>query len=273
MNSKRILTVQDFSCVGQCSLTTALPIISACGTETACLPTALLSNHTTAFSEYTFKDLSREVAGIIAALENQNIKFDAFYIGYLGSERIISAIKPIFDVCAEKGALKIIDPAMADNGKLYPGLSEEYVKEIKELCKSADIILPNLTEACLLTDTEYTRTPSTDFLKGVAEKLCRICNTAVITGVEANKKIYNCICSGGKITYQKNKRIEKSFPGTGDVFAAAFTGLLLSGKSITSSVKTAAAFTYKSIKHTLHFPEHKYGVNFEKALPYLIKHT
>ena len=157
MSYKRILTIQDISCVGQCSLTVALPILSACGVETCVLPSAVLSTHTAGFSGYTFRDLTEDMPAIKDHWVKEGIAFDGVYTGYLGSTKQIDYVKEIIAATAKDG-VAIIDPAMADNGKLYPGFDAAFVEEMKKLCATADYLLPNLTEACLLTDTEYTPT-------------------------------------------------------------------------------------------------------------------
>ena len=148
---KRILTIQDISCVGQCSLTVALPILSAAGIETAILPSAVLSTHTAGFKGYTFRDLTDDMPAIAAHWKSEGIRFDAVYTGYLGSARQIAYVKQIFRDLLSDGGVRIVDPAMADNGKLYPGFDLAFAEEMKSLCAEADIILPNITEACFIT--------------------------------------------------------------------------------------------------------------------------
>ena len=155
MEYKRILTVQDISCVGQCSLTVALPILSACGHETAILPSAVLSTHTAGFSGYTFRDLTEDIPGICAHWVKEGIKFDAIYTGYLGTREQIADVAQVFDTLLKEGGKIIVDPAMADHGKLYSGFDMEYARAMGDLCKKADVILPNLTECCLLTGMPF----------------------------------------------------------------------------------------------------------------------
>ena len=150
---KRILTIQDVSCVGQCSLTVARPIISACGIETAVLPSSVLSTHTGGFTGYTFRDLTDDMPAIEKHWINEGLKFDAFYTGYV-SESQIDYILGIMDSCKTEGALRIVDPAMADNGVLYAGFGADFPRKMAKLCRGADCIIPNLTEAALLLDQE-----------------------------------------------------------------------------------------------------------------------
>ena len=155
MTYRRILTIQDISCVGQCSLTVALPILSACGLETAILPSAVLSTHTAGFSGYTFRDLTDDIPAITEHWEKEKITFDAIYTGYLGSTKQIDYVKAIIAGLLRQGGASFVDPAMADNGKLYPAFDGNYVEAMKELCFAADYCLPNITEACFLTGIEY----------------------------------------------------------------------------------------------------------------------
>lgn len=270
MEYKRILTVQDISCVGQCSLTVALPILSACGIETAIIPSAVLSNHT-AFSGFTFHDLTDEIPVIKKEWDRQGIKFEAIYTGYLGNLKQVQYVKRIMAESLTEGALKIVDPAMADGGKLYTGFDMAYANEMKNLCKEADIILPNITEACLMTNSEY----KTEFDKAYIEKLIsRIAafynGKIVLTGVGfSQNKTGVAVFDGEEILYYEHEKIRGGCHGTGDVYASAFTGAVLSGKELFESAKIAADFTYMCIKETE--PEHWYGVKFEPLIKNLIE--
>ena len=155
MKNAKILTVQDISCVGQCSLTVALPVISACGVETCVLPSAVLSTHTAGFSGYTFRDLTDDMPAINEHWKKEKIAFDAIYTGYLGSARQIGYVKDLLATVLSEGGVAVVDPAMADNGALYPGFDAAFVEEMKGLCALADYVVPNITEACMLTGVEY----------------------------------------------------------------------------------------------------------------------
>ena len=155
MEYKKILTIQDISCVGQCSLTVALPILSACGLETCILPSAVLSTHTAGFSGFTFRDLTDDMPKIQEHWQKENIKFKAIYTGYLGSVKQVGYVRNILDTMGTDDCIRIVDPAMADNGKLYSIFNDEYVKAMRELCASADILIPNITEAAFLAEVEY----------------------------------------------------------------------------------------------------------------------
>ena len=269
MNNKKILTIQDISCIGQCSLTVALPILSACGLETAVLPTAILSNHT-AFEEFTFLDLADEIPRIKASWERQKIDFSAIYTGYLGSSKQVELVKNIMSDCLDNNSVKIVDPAMADSGKLYTGFDDDYVSVMKELCSEADIILPNITEACLMTGIPYRHTTDKEYAEELIDALSKLFKAKIIlTGVgltqnETGVAVYD----RDSIQYYQHIRLGMGSHGTGDVYASVFTGAYLRGKSLFEAAKTAADFTVSCIKSTE--KEHWYGVRFEKCLTELI---
>lgn len=195
MSYQKILTVQDISCVGQCSLTVALPILSACGLETCILPSAILSTHTAGFTGFTCRDLTEDFPAILAHWKKESISFDAVYTGYLGSTEQIGLVKEIFSTLTSKSALRIVDPAMADGGKLYPAFNEGYVSAMKGLCAQADILLPNLTEACFLTDTPYSETYDEAYILSLCKKLSALFKgTIVLTGVgiARAKRAWSC---------------------------------------------------------------------------------
>lgn len=267
MSNNRVLTIQDISCVGQCSLTVALPILSAAGIETAILPSAVLSTHTAGFSGYTFRDLTEDIPAIAAHWQKEKISFSAVYTGYLGSAQQIAYVKDIFrDLCPD--GLKIVDPAMADNGKLYPPFDQSFVEQMKTLVCSADIILPNITEACLLTDTEYRESYDHAYIENLIGKLLTAgAKTVVLTGVSYKPETTGVIVADAKgSVYYEHKRIAKGCHGTGDVYASAFVGALAHGKSACDSAKIAADYTVRCIENTLDDPDHWYGVKFEPVL-------
>ena len=272
MADKRLLTIQDISCVGQCSLTVALPIISACGIETGILPSSVLSNHTAGFSAWTFFDLTNEMPNILAQWKKEKVDFDAFYTGYV-SKAQIPIILNIMNEVARPGALRIVDPVMGDNGKLYAGFDEQFPEEMKKLCNGADVILPNMTEALLLLGQPYTETYDQTFVEDTLKKLYALgAKNVVLTGVNVNDGKLGVACFDGKQTqYYFTERINVAMHGTGDVYASSFAGALMRGKSILEAASIAADFVVETIKATMPDPDHWYGVKFEKALPYLIE--
>ena len=273
MNYKRILTIQDVSCVGQCSLTVALPILSACGVETAILPSAVLSTHTAGFSGFTFRDLTDDMPAIKAHWEKEGIKFDGIYTGYLGSTKQVAYVKDILDTMGKDGAARIVDPAFADNGKLYSIFDSVYVDAMKTLCPSADILVPNISEACFLAGVEYKESYDEAYISDLLDKLAKLgCTTIVLTGVGyVPGKTGVVLYENGKISYYEHDRITKGCHGTGDVYASAFTGAYMRGASIFEAAKIAADYTVGCINATKDDPDHWYGVKFELCLPELIE--
>ena len=273
MSYKRVLTVQDISCVGQWSLTVALPILSACGLETAILPSAVLSTHTAGFQGFTFRDLTEDMPLIQKHWQKENIRFDCIYTGYLGSIQQIAYVKDILTTMGKDGAPRVVDPAFADNGKLYPIFNDDYVTAMKTLLPVADFLLPNISEACFLTGTEYKDEYDESYIENLLEKLRLLgAKTVVLTGVSYQKdKTGVVVFENGKTKYYQHQRIEKGCHGTGDVYASAFVGALENGFSAFDSAKIAADFVVDCILLTRQDPEHWYGVKFEPLLGSLIE--
>jgi pyridoxine kinase len=270
---KKILTIQDISCVGKCSLTTALPVISAMGIETCVIPTAVLSNHT-AFSSFTFRDLTEDIPGIYEVWKKEGFRFGAVYSGYLGSAEQIGLVRRAWQEFGGKDALKIVDPAMADHGKLYTGFSESFVSEMASLCGQADLILPNLTEGCLMTGHPYREGGGEAYYKDLLRKLGDLgAGTVVMTGVGLQEGRLGAMTyrrSDGSFSFYDNEKLPVSFHGTGDIFASCVTGALALGCSAEEAAALAVDFTLECMKETMKDPDHSwYGVNFESALPWL----
>lgn len=273
MSYKRLLTIQDISCVGQCSLTVALPIISACGIETAVLPSAVLSTHTAGFSGYTFRDLTDDMPAIKDHWIKENIKFDAIYTGYLGSTKQIEYVADIFDSVGVDGCIKAVDPAMADNGNLYPGFDKEFVEAMKGLCSKADYLIPNITEASFLTDMEYKTEYDRKYIDQLIEKMCALgAKNIILTGVSYEEgKTGVVVFKNGEYAYYEHTFLPNSCHGTGDIYASAFVGALVRGKSSFDAAKIAADYTVECIKATAEEENHWYGAKFEPVLGKLIK--
>lgn len=273
---KRIATIQDISCIGKCSLTVALPIISAMGIEAAVVPTAVLSTHT-AFSEFTFRDLTEDIPQIAAHWKRENFRFDAIYTGYLGSIRQLDMVADFFDLFRGEDALTFVDPVLGDHGRLYAGFTPEFAEKMAEkLCSRADILVPNLTEACYLTGTDYDEAMTHSREKDLLKKLCDLgAKQVLLTG--ARRKDGEI----GVLAYdsQKNEYFEYYNPcipcifhGTGDVFASCCVGAMVRGLSTADAMKLAADFVVEAIGKTLADGTAVwYGVNFEEALPMLIE--
>lgn len=273
---KRILTIQDISCVGKCSLTVALPIISACGVETAVLPTAVLSTHT-AFDGFTFRDLTDDMQDIKKHWKDKNINFDALYTGYLGSFKQLDIVSEYFDDFKTKDNFIIVDPVMADNGNLYKGFDQAFADSMAKLCAKADIIVPNLTEASYMLHTPYVAKGYTkEYIEDLLKKLTDLgCKKAVLTGVsfeDGKLGVYGYDSQQNKYFSYFNEHLPKSFHGTGDVFASALCGALTKGKSLLDALKIAVDYTVECIKLTIENKDHNwYGVDFECAIPYLVQ--
>ena len=273
MDYKRILTIQDISCVGQCSLTVALPILSACGLETAILPSAVLSTHSVGFRDFTFRDLTEDIPAIQHHWQQEGIRFQAVYTGYLGSARQIEMVKDICRNLLVPGGKKIVDPAMADRGELYPVFDMDFVQEMKKLVGEGDIVLPNITEASLLTDTEYREEYDEEYICGLVAGIHRLgAGTVVLTGVSYDANSTGVLVSEqGKQTYYRHELLDRGCHGTGDVYASSFVGAYMHGKTVPEAARIAADYTLACIKNTLDDPDHWYGVKFEPVLGKLIE--
>lgn len=273
---KRIMSIQDISCVGKCSLTAALPIISAMGVETSIIPTAVLSTHTQ-FNNFTFRDLTDDMKPIMEHWLNEGFRFDAIYTGYLGSERQIQIVSEFFDAFGSHNNYIIVDPAMADNGKMYSGFDLHFALKMAELCKKADIILPNISEAAFMLDIPYPgEDASEETIKSLLLQLAGLgSKKVVITGVTFGDKKFGFM---GYDTEAKEffsygtEKIDTKSHGTGDVFASTFTGAVMNDFSVFDSLKIAADYTCACIKNTYEDKSSvNYAVNFEAEIPYLLK--
>ncbi len=269
--NKRVLTIQDISCVGQCSLTVALPIISACSVETAVLPSAVLSTHTGGFKGYSFRDLTEDIPSIQKCWVENGIKFDAFYTGYVNATQI-DYIRQIIETCGNEGALRIVDPVMADHGKLYAGFDSDFPKEMAKLCEGADYVLPNMTEAAFLVGKEAVLEGYDEqYVEALAKQLMTLgMKNVILTGVSLGKEqLGAAIYDGKEISFVVNKRIPRFSHGTGDIFASAFVGALMREKTAEDAARIAADFVAESILATEE--SHWYGVRFESAIPGLVE--
>ena len=272
---KRVLSIQDISCLGKCSQTIALPVLSALGSEAVMLPTALLSTHTM-FKNFTFKDLSDQIEPIINHWKSEGVKFDAVYTGYIGSEAQIEQVKNIFKEFKDKDTLIFIDPVMADNGKLYPAFDMSYVKKNAELCACADIIVPNITEACFMTGVEYKEKYDENYIKLLLDKLNALgAKINLLTGVsleDGKTGVMGYDNIKGEYYLYQNKRINAVYHGTGDLFSSVCVGEILKGLDWRDAARIAADYTAHTIEVTLESPDKPwYGVNFEETLPELLK--
>ncbi len=274
---KRIVTIQDISCVGKCSLTVALPIISAMGVETAILPTAVLSTHTM-FSGFTCKDLTDQIVPITEHWKKEKITFDAIYTGYLGSFEQIEIVSKLFDDFKTRDNLIVVDPVMADNGKLYPAFDEAYAKENAKLCAKADLIVPNITEASFLTGmpykTQYDRAYITDMIEALAKLGPKYVALTGVSFKEGEIGVMGLNTETREYFEYYTEHVPVSYHGTGDIFSSVVVGALTRGKSLPEAFKIACDYTKETIKHTYQLTRDAkgvYGVDFEATLPDLIR--
>lgn len=251
-------------------MTVALPILSACGHETCILPTALLSTHTGGFGKPAVVHFDDALDGLWRHWKENGITFDAILVGYLGSIAAAETAEQILEELLAPGGVSIVDPAMADHGKLYSGFDDAYAEAMERLCRKAGVILPNITEAALFAGLPYRERLTEKYVEALLDRQENPC--VILTGVgyrEGQTGI--AIREGGVRQYYSHPRVEKNYHGTGDMFAAAFTGALMQGKSKWEASKIAADFVCKAIEYTQENPAHWYGVKFEPALPDLIR--
>jgi pyridoxine kinase len=276
---KRVAAIHDLSGFGKCSLTVALPILSAAGIETSVMPTAILSTHTGGIKGYTFLDTTGEMRPFLHHWKSLDLRFDAIYSGYLGSFEQLDIVKDFIREFRQDNNLVIVDPVMGDNGELYKAFTPAYVEGMKKLCRQADIIVPNATEAALLLDEEYEEAPYSErYINHLLSRLSQSLGVdkVVITGViyESNPDIigaatYNKV--NGKPDYAGVTRIPGSYHGTGDVFASALVAGILNNFSLHHAAFIAAKFTAAAIQRTYNEgSDVRFGVNFEQSLPQLL---
>lgn len=271
MKMKRAVAINDISCLGKCSLTVALPIISALGVEAVVLPTAMLSTHT-AFEGFTFCDLTDQMEPVSRHWQERNEHFDCIYSGYLGSIKQISLVEDFIDTFKNSDTAVIVDPVLGDNGMLYKNFTVDFAKEMAKLCSKADVITPNLTEAAYLLGRDYVGEGySEEYIRETLRALSALgAEKVVLTGVSYDKKslgVATYDSASGEYGYIKSDKINSMFHGTGDVWASTFAGAFTKGMSFADAVKVATEFTVEAIKATLDDKdEHWYGVKFESCL-------
>lgn len=269
---KRIVTIQDFSCVGNCSLTAAIPVLSAAGVECCGIPTALLSNHT-GFPEFYSVDLTDELLPISRQLKKENIDFDGIYTGYIASCEQVGLIEQFIREFRKPEAPVFIDPVMGDNGRLYAALTEDYPQRMRSFISCADIITPNITEACLLTGRSFNPTPTLHETKEMLKELCSFgVKYAVITGFSEKGQLGAVGCFEGEFTECLTPRKDVACSGTGDVFASALLGAVLRGVDPAAALNIATKFTYAAVEYTAEAPDRRfYGIHFQPVLGEYIK--
>lgn len=274
---KRVVAIHDISCFGRCSLTVALPILSAAGVETSVIPTAVLSTHTGGFENYTYRDLTEDIRPIARHWKSLGLTFDAIYTGFLGSFEQLKLMEEFFEQFGTQDNLIMVDPVMADNGKLYAIFTPEFAKGMTALSARADIVVPNITEACLMLNRPYKPGPYTkeyieDMLKGLSDLGPK---QVVLTGVYFDQRQLGAAAydrASGTISYAFAQRIEGYYHGTGDVFGSALLGALMSGLELPAAIQAAVDFTVESIRRTKAAgTDIRFGVDFENSIPTLLK--
>jgi len=276
MTQKRVLAIHDISCFGRCSLTVALPILSAAGIECTSLPTAVLSTHTGGFEGFTYRDLTADILPISDHWQTLDIEFNAIYTGFLGSFEQIDIIKQMFERHG-KCALKIVDPVMADNGQLYAIFPESFPSGMASLCEKADVVMPNITEATLMLGEPYVEGPySHEYIEDIMKKLAALGPRKVIlTGVYYEEGVLGAAtydADSGETSYASAPTIPGYYHGTGDVFGSAITAALVDGVSLERAARIAVDFTVEAINRTVQDKtDIRFGVNFEQSLPSMQK--
>lgn len=271
---KRVFAVHDISGIGKCSLTAAIPVISAAGIECNPVPTAVLSSHTGNLSGYTFRDLTSDLKAYCSQWKELGIKPDGIYTGYLGSALQVEIVKEIISMFSQDKPLIVVDPAMADEGELYKGFDSAFPDEMKSLCEVADVIVPNLTEASLLTDIPYSKKYDREYIAGIAESLSPFTGRyIVLTGLSYSDDKIGCLVYD-KTNGESHELFSTRFPGiyygTGDIFASVLTSALIKGLDIVSSAQAALEFTSICIETTYkEQTDPRFGVALEKHLPYI----
>lgn len=263
---KRVLSVQDLSCLGKCSLTVALPVLSAMGCACSVLPTAVLSTHT-AFPDPTCRSLTQDILPTAEHWKSIGAAFDAISVGYLADPEQAEKVVQVLELF---GDTVILDPVMGDHGKLYSRQTPDHVTAMRKLCRKAKYVLPNVTEAALLTGLPYREQVDAVYLRELAAGLMDFgVEGAVITGFlwdDAHTGFFGTDWQGATFSYRA-PRIPKHFHGTGDLFAAVFTGGLLAGKGMEDAATLAARFVEKVISATAE--SSPFGIAFEPQLPWL----
>lgn len=271
-HQKRILAINDISCFGKCSLTVAIPILSAAGLETCPLPTAVLSAHT-AFSGFTFRDLTEDMLPQANHWHEMALSFQGIYSGYLGSIRQVAYVEKIVDMFPCDFVL--VDPVMGDNGKLYAGFDESFAVEMKRLLSRADVAVPNVTEACCLSGVAYEDgIHSKDYLETILHKLTACTKgNLVITGVHTAKDtLGTAVFVNNQLSVIERQKCHVSYSGTGDVFASTLAAAILNGRSLADAAEMASDFVIDCIDATIRTSgDRNYGVNFELCMESLLQ--
>lgn len=269
---KRVAAIHDISGFGKCSLTVALPILSAAGIEVSAIPTAVLSSHTGGLTGYTYRDLTADMPGFTKQWKQLGLRFDALYSGFLGSYEQISIVSDFFDAFKTENTFIMVDPVMADNGVLYKTFTPKMAAGMAQLCSKADLIVPNFTEAAFLLGEEYQEGPYTRvYVEDLLRRLSALGPTqVVITGVWFKEGLlgavgYNSITDN--VSYSFSAKYKGSYHGTGDVFASALLAGILNQMELDNAIQLATDYTAGCIRRTKDAgTDVRFGVNFEAGL-------
>lgn len=271
--NKRILTIQDYSSVGRCSLTAALPILCACGHDAVGLPTALLSTQTYGIEGYTFTDLYSNMLPSYEHWKKLGINFDCLYTGFLGSMDTLAATTEIAVDLKKKGALIAVDPAMAENGKLYSVFDDKYRDGMFELCRMADIVMPNFTEGRMLAGLKMYLEPNEPNARMILKILHHNgFKRVLLSGIHTDDgRQGTATLDNGVIALQMNTNFNEYIHGAGDCLSSAFIGKLLAGVPMNKAAQTAVDFCKSCIEISLKEKvDLRFGLLIERVLPMLI---
>lgn len=266
---KRVLSVQDLSCLGKCSLTVALPTLSVMGCECAVLPTTLLSTHT-AFPAPHIRSLTGDMDPIVRHWQTAGVRFDAVSVGYLADPAQAAAVERVLDAFPVP---TVIDPVMGDHGRLYSAITQDHVAAMARLCRRGTVLLPNVTEAALLTGLPYRQSGDARYYRELLTAMQAYgADAVIVTGIAhapGKTGVMGWSRADGFFSYEGEKQ-NRQCHGTGDLFAAVFTGAWVQGKSIPDAATLAAKFVEQVIAAT---PESTpFGIHFEEKLPWLWEH-
>lgn len=272
MFTPRVAAIHDLSGFGRCSLTVAIPILSAMGVQCCPLPTAFLSTHTGGFSNFTFLDMTDEIPKVAAHWKSLDLRFQAIYSGFLGSERQIAMVEDFLRDFRTPNTLAVIDPVMGDHGEVYQTYTPAMCAGMAQLAQQADIITPNLTEAALLLDIPCQELPQGEAgCREIAERLSLDGRRGVVlTGASSAPDLTGAMCfdpKTGRTEAIQTRRVPQEFHGTGDVFASVLTGALVQGMQLSEAVRQAVEFVRACAERTAkaRIPMRE-GVEFEPLL-------
>jgi len=272
---KKCAVINDFSGFGRCSISVALPVLSALSVQCCSVPTAILSNHT-GYPSYFFDSYTEKMSAYIAQWKKLNLKFDTIFSGFLGCKEQIEIVSNFIKDFKGDNTHIIVDPVMGDNGKIYTTYTDEMCKKMRDLASLADIITPNVTEACILAGESYRGEDiDEDFTKKLLSELSLNGKRSVlITGVQRGESVCTCVFDkdSGELTTIKNRRINKSYPGTGDLFASVLCGEITRGTPLLEATKKASDFVEVTTEYTSQYDtDVNDGIAFESHLGLLLK--